>query len=79
MAKITKRVRKTKSGKQSHTEWRVRWMDPAGLERMKCFSTRGEADRWATKVENQKMRGEYRDPRLSAVDGYQYLLSHQIS
>ena len=64
MAKITKRVRKTKSGKQGSPEWRVRWMDPAGREKMKCFSTRGEADRFATKVENQKMRGEYRDPRL---------------
>lgn len=64
MAKITKRVRKTKAGKQGRPEWRLRWMDPAGNEKMKCFQTRGEAERFATKIENQKMRGEYRDPRL---------------
>ncbi|HXK39307.1 MAG TPA: site-specific integrase, partial [Candidatus Paceibacterota bacterium] len=64
VAKITKRVRKTKGGKQGRPEWRVRWMNPAGKEKMRCFQTRGEAERFVTKIENQKMRGEYRDPRL---------------
>src|SRR5262249_9035035 len=45
-------------------EWVVRWVDPAGREKMKSFGTRVEADAFATIVENGKLRGEYHDPRL---------------
>lgn len=64
MAKVSKRVRDSRSGKPGRTEWLVRWVDPNGKQKTKSFRMRGEANTFRATVENQKLRGEYRDPRL---------------
>jgi integrase len=64
VATVKKKKRGKKASKERSTEWVVRWFDPAGDRRMKSFATKGEADTFATTVENEKLRNEYRDPRL---------------
>jgi integrase len=64
VAKVSKKNRGKNAPRRARTEWVVRWVDPAGREKMKSFGTRAEADAFATNVENKKLRGDYHDPRL---------------
>lgn len=41
----------------------ARWRDPAGKQRSKSFKRKIDAQNWLTKVEAEKLRGEYVDPR----------------
>lgn len=38
------------------------WIDPEGRERTKAFAKKGDADRFGTRMESDKLRGEYIDP-----------------
>ena len=57
-------VRKVRhrSGK---TSWQARWRDPMEVDRAKNFIRRVDADRFLVKVESDKLRGRYADPRLA--------------
>lgn len=64
MASVYKtRLRKLKDGKVQHT-YQVRWRDPSGVRKSQNFRSRALADDFATKIEGQKQKGEYRDPTL---------------
>jgi integrase len=41
----------------------ARWRDPDGRQRMKSFTKKGDADRFAATVEADKLRGTYLDPK----------------
>ncbi len=45
--------------------WRVTWYDNSGRSRSESFARKRDADRRAAKVESDKMRGEYIDPKLA--------------
>jgi integrase len=66
VATIKKVARKSRDGRARHA-WRVRYVDPDGRERAKDFPRRDDAKRFANKVEADKDRGEYLDPKLGRV------------
>lgn len=45
----------------------VRWRDPAGQQRKRLFTRKGDADRHAAQVETDKDRGTYIDPRAGRM------------
>jgi integrase len=59
MAHIEKRIR------NGRTTWRTRYRGPDGLERSQTFSRRSDAERFATTVEADKLRGAWVDPSLA--------------
>jgi hypothetical protein len=58
MASIDRR--KTSKGE---TRWEVRYRTPDGTERSRTFNTRRDAQRFASTVEADKLRGAWVDPR----------------
>lgn len=52
----------------ARTRWQVRYYDPDGSQRTKNFSRRVEADRSAARIETDKARGEWIDPKLAQTD-----------
>jgi hypothetical protein len=50
-------IRKAPSGK-----WQARWRDPAGVQRVKTFRLKADAERFLTATEDAMHRGAYRDP-----------------
>jgi len=57
-------VRKVKhrSGRES---WQARWRDPAGVDRSKNFARKVDANQHLVRLESDKLRGRYSDPRLA--------------
>lgn len=55
-------VRKRPNGK-----WRARYRDPDGREHARHFDRKADAERWLTKIEHDKLRGEYLDPGAGRV------------
>ena len=55
-------IRQTTAG-----TWQVRYYDPTGRERARNFVRKTDANRFARLVETDKLRGEWRDPRLARV------------
>ena len=53
-----------RSGKQS---WQAGWRDPSGAVRSKNFSRKVDAERYLITVENDKLSGQYIDPRLGRI------------
>lgn len=47
--------------------WKVRYRDPAGRSRSRTFRLKGEANRFKTTVEADKLRGNWSDPQLVKV------------
>ena len=58
MATIQKRVRNGK------TTYRVRYRDPAGMQRSKVFARKADAQRFLNETETAKARGTWTDPAL---------------
>ncbi|MGH8973893.1 MAG: tyrosine-type recombinase/integrase [Acidimicrobiia bacterium] len=63
MAHIEKRTHVARDGKRS-TYWRARYTDPHGVGRSKTFTRKADADAFVVTVEADKLRGEWRDPKL---------------
>src|SRR3954453_254133 len=61
MASTVKRT--TKAG----VRYDVRYRDPDGKQRMKTFAKKADADRFASTVEADKLRGTYIDPDAGKV------------
>ena len=57
-------VRKV-SHRSGKTSWQARWRDPMEADRAKNFIRRVDADRFLVKVESDKLRGRFADPRLA--------------
>lgn len=66
MASVDKRLR------DGRTTWVARWRDEAGQQRKRSFTRKGDADRFATTVEADKLRGTYVDPRAGKVSFQDY-------
>lgn len=47
--------------------YQVRFRDPAGVQRAKTFRRKGDADRFATTLEADKLRGAYVDPTAGRI------------
>jgi len=47
-----------------HNGWQVRWRDPNGKQRTKSFKRKGDASKFANRVEVEMDRGSYVDPHL---------------
>jgi integrase len=45
--------------------WQARWRDPAGIDRSKNFGRKVDASRHLVRLESDKLRGRYADPRLA--------------
>jgi integrase len=67
MAHIERRIRNGK------TTYRARYRDPAGQERAKVFTRRGDAQRFLTEMENRKLKGTWTDPTLGRVQFREWL------
>ena len=61
MATIEKRVRNGK------TTYRVRYRDPAGVQRSRVFARKADAQRFLNETETAKARGTWTDPALGRV------------
>jgi integrase len=61
MAHISRRQR---NGKVTYL---ARYIDPSGRERAKSFTRKKDAERFLTKIENDKLRGTWTDPVLGRV------------
>lgn len=77
MAKVTKRRRKVgvdETGRPRYREegWQVRYVDPEGVERLRVFPKKAEADRYAVDVEHRKMTGSYVDPTVGRITFREY-------
>ena len=66
MAHIKKVTRATKDGKKRHA-WKVRYRDPDRVERARTFDKRADAERFASSIETDILRGDYVDPRAGKV------------
>lgn len=64
VASVQKRPPRTPGGK---TSYRVRFRDPAGVERSKTFTKLSQANQFAATVEADKARGTYVDQRLGRM------------
>lgn len=53
-------VRRTPAG-----NWQVRYRDPAGIERARTFSRKGDAEKFMVTIEADKLRGLWSDPELA--------------
>jgi integrase len=53
-------IRRTPAG-----NWQVRYRDPAGVERARNFSRRGDAEKFMVTIEADKLRGLWADPNLA--------------
>lgn len=67
MASIDRR--KTSKGE---ARWEVRYRTPDGAERSRTFTTRRDAQRFASTVEADKLRGAWVDPRAARVTLKEY-------
>lgn len=47
--------------------WEARFRDPTGRQRSKVFRTKREAEQYVARVEADKQRGQWHDPRLGQV------------
>lgn len=65
MAHVIKVERATKDGKKRHA-WKVRYRDPDRVERAKTFDKKGDAEKFASTIETDILRGDYVDPRAGA-------------
>jgi len=70
MASVEKRVRE--HGGKKTTVWVTRWRDPAGRQRMRSFTRKGDAERMRREVESELLRGEYIDPAAGAITFREY-------
>jgi integrase len=61
------------------TSYRVGWRDPAGKTHLKTFRRRADADDWSRKVEGDKQRGDYLDPRGGRITFGDYLEVHMAT
>jgi integrase len=59
-------IDKIKTAK-GETRWKARWRTPDGGSRTKMFGKKGEAERFLTTVEGDKLRGAYVDPSSGRV------------
>jgi integrase len=66
MAHVIKVSRATKDGKKQHA-WKVRYRDPDHIERAKTFDKKGDAEKFASTIETDILRGDYVDPRAGKV------------
>ncbi len=64
MASVQKRKPRTPGGA---TTYRVRYRDPAGVERSKTFPTPSKAKNFASTVEADLLRGSYVDQSLGRM------------
>lgn len=75
-----KRVPTSRNG--TGKRWAASWIDPQGIERSKSFSTKTPADRYWVKMEADRDRGEYVDPKsgqeLVSALGKQWLDSLSV-
>lgn len=55
-------LRRTNSG-----AWQARYRDPTGRERARNFKRRVDAERFLTKIESDKLRGDWIDPEAGRV------------
>lgn len=60
-------IRKKESKTGGKPTWQVYWRDPDGKQKAKNFPTQREARAYASQVENDKNRGNYRDPNAGKV------------
>lgn len=63
--KTGEKVRTSRHGRGKR--WRVTWYDDKGKTHSEAFAKKSDADRHATKVESDKLRGEYVDPDAGRV------------
>lgn len=49
------------------TKYLTRWRTPEGQSRCKTFKRKGDADRYATKIESDKLSGAYVDPQAGKI------------
>jgi integrase len=75
-----KRVPNNRHGKGKR--WLACWLDPDGQERTKAFATKTPADKYWAKMETDRDRGEYYDPKAGQArfDGIaaRWLSSRQV-
>lgn len=75
-----KRVPNNRHGKGKR--WLACWLDPDGQERTKAFATKAPADKYWAKMETDRDRGEYYDPKAGQArfDGIaaRWLSSRQV-
>lgn len=67
MAKVTRRRRKLADGTYRDAGWQVRYVDPAGRQRLKAFEKKGDANDFRTEVEHKTRVGAYVDPDAGKV------------
>jgi integrase len=67
---------------QKGKRWLACWLDPDGQERTKAFTTKAPADKYWAKMETDRDRGEYYDPKAGQArfDGIaaRWLSSRQV-
>ncbi len=61
MSSVEKRVR------DGQTTWRAHYRTPAGAQRNKTFTRKGDADRFLATVESAKITGSFADPALARL------------
>jgi len=66
MAHVIKVERANKDGKKRHA-WKVRYRDPDRVERARTFVKKGDAEKFASTIETDILRGDYVDPRAGKV------------
>lgn len=49
------------------SRWRAHWRDTAGMSQSKVFDRKGDAQRFLTQVEHQRLTGSYVDPKAGKV------------
>jgi integrase len=65
-------VRRTPAG-----NWQVRYRDPAGIERARTFSRKGDAEKFMVTIEADKLRGLWSDPNLARTTINEWLPTWQ--
>lgn len=66
MAHVIKVERANKDGKKRHA-WKVRYRDPDRVEKARTFAKRADAEKFASTIETDILRGDYVDPRAGKV------------
>src|SRR5919106_1902393 len=66
MAHVINVDRATKDGKKRHA-WKVRYRDPDRVEKARTFAKKVDAEKFASTIETDILRGDYVDPRAGKV------------
>lgn len=59
--------------------WQARYRDPSGAQRGKSFARKSDAQKFLARVEVQKERGDWVDPRYARVAVDSWIVEHQAS